>query len=928
MASEAEVDLVISTAGALPDLERQLTHIIDELEAGADEIDVQANLDLQQTIDTMTSQLDRAIAAVDSSDPTIDVEAALDLRESLTNLREDVDIVVRDVNNGLDPLSIPAGLNFAESLRDITRDVEFLVEDVERSQELQLRVELDEERIRNFREQIENLDASTSRFSLRGAASLRTFATALAGLTVAGGSAVNALVGVALAVEQLAPAAAVGTSAILTQKLALGTLKLALLGVADAVKSAFDPNVKPEKLAKQIEALAPEAQKFVKQLQDMRKELTGVQQGVQNRFFQGLDEDLKSLANTLGPTVTPALNRTADSLNNMARSAVGAALQLGKSGVLGQALTGATTALQNLEKVPARAVSSFGFLAAAASPALDRITTAVDKVSLRIQDKLAAAFKSGALEKAIDGAIDTFAQLGRTLGNFGSGLRNIFDLIGQSGGGLFFILERVSQAFEDLTKTQGFQDALLALSKTASVVANTVLPLLSQAIQALGPIFKIIAPPIQTLVKTLGDAFGKVLTALAPVLEAAAKAVGTLVVALSPLLTLAGELIAAILPALTPVFEAFAKVFELAAPFVKALADTLSSFLVPILKGLAPIVEALLIPFTTLWQTVLPKLTEILEKLRPSFERVGEAIGRVLELAGPIIAKFVELGIQILGKLLPAIQPLIDTLIFLAEGALKGVAKVLEQFVIPALEVLTKFLNGDFQGAIKQSHEIVDNFQQVAVEAFLRLRNRAVAAVTELVSRVTQKATEMRNEFVHRVLTLVNDAVGKFRELPGRIVAAVGDLSSVLFRAGQNVIDGLAAGIQSKVGGLLAQAANIANSIVSTINGALDIHSPSRKTHKTGTEVVTGLANGMKDTIGKLMKVATQVAQAANIDISQVSKNFTPTAALTPLPTFTGKGTNVVNVYIGNQLVKQLIDDSFKSLMSNRERGFAQGVRI
>lgn len=925
MANQAEVDLVVNAAGALPDLERQLTNIIDALEAGADEIDVQASIGVAQAVDAMTSQLDQAIAAVDRTDPTIDVDAALDLRQSLTNLREDVDIVVRDVNAGVDPLSLSANLDLADSLRDITRDVQFIVQDVERTQEIQLQVELDEDRIRHFREQIDALEGSTRNLNLRGGRALGLFGTALAGITVAGGQAVNALAAVAAAVEQVGPAAAVATSGILTVQLATNTLKLAMVGVSDAIQDAFDPKVKPEDLAKEIEGLAPEAQKFVQQLVAMRDQLQDIQQEVQDRVFAGLGSDLKTLADTLGPILVPALNRTADSLNAMAREAVTAAFQMGTQGVLGQALTGANTALETLEKTPARVVRSFTFLAAASSPALNRIALAVDKVSLDVQNKLQRAFESGELEKAIDQAVATIAQLGRALGNFGSGFRNIINGISQNGRGLFDILEQVSQAFEDVTATKGFQQGLKALSDTARVVTATVLPLLSQALQALGPILEALAKPVQLLVQALGGALGQIITALGPVLESLATAVGKLIPVFTPLITLLGTLISSTLPILIPLFDAFGKVFEAVAPFVKAVADTIGQFLAPILQSLGPIVEAFLTPFVTLYQTVFPKLTEILLELQPTFVQLGEAIGNVLVALAPVLQAFIDTSIAIVEKLLPPLQPLIDLLITLAEGALKGLTAVLNDFVVPALQIVVDLFNGDYQEAVTKSKSLTESITQSMGKAFLDFRDKVNQAIVNALSSLQQFVRGLEVQFVAAVQRKVDEVVQKFRDLRDQIGQALADLPGRMFSIGVDIINGLTGGLLSKAGSLIDAARNIANTIESTIRGALDTHSPSRVMFAVGVDTVDGLINGMASRIMPLKKVVKDITEAVNGGI-QVAK-ATGLGTVT-MPGTTGQGTSVVNVFLDGRLFEQIIDDRLRTAQNQTARTYAMGIRI
>jgi phage-related protein len=262
----------------------------------------------------------------------------------------------------------------------------------------------------------------------------------------------------------------------LAVQLVSGTVKLAMQDVSEAVSTAFDPEAKPEDLAKAMEKLAPAAKEFVTELQGMRKEFTDLQQQVQENFFAGLDDTLVGLKEDVLPQVGDALRNVATELSSMASGAGEAAAALGRDGTLGTALEGAVNGIANLVDVPGQAVTALGQLAAAAAPAFERVTAAAASSASSVSEKLAAAFESGALDEAINSAVDAIAQLGRIAGNVFGGLGNIIGTATASGEGLFAMLERVTQAFEDVTASQGFQQALRALVETAGVVADTVLP--------------------------------------------------------------------------------------------------------------------------------------------------------------------------------------------------------------------------------------------------------------------------------------------------------------------------------------------------------------------------------------------------------------------------------------------------------------------
>lgn len=515
-ANQAEVDLIVNAAGALPDLERQLSQIVRTAEDQAPEVDVQASLAVQNSIAVMSTQLDQVLRRVDASDPSIDVEAALDAQASLRNLRQDLEELTRAAARGTtDIVELEAALDFPRSLAEVTDAINDLVTDVEAvAPDIDLEVDVDTDDV----PRAERVLRALGRTSITTAKGLGTLMKGVAGLSLAVGGGANTVATLVAALQQVAPAAAVATSAIVTQKLAVGTLKLAMIGVQDAIQDAFDPDISVDEFHKSLKKLAPEAALFVDQIHTIRRELKAVQQGVQNRVFRNLDEDLRDLTATAGSTLTRSLNRAADSLNSMGRNAAGAAIQLSQQGVLGKALVGANTALEQLEETPARVVRSFGFLAAASSPALNRIAVAVDDVSLRIQDKLARAFESGALEKSIDQAVATIAQLGGVLANFGAGVSNIFSGLTVNGGGLFDVLEKVSLAFERLTASREFQTILSELSLTAGVLVDNILPLIQEAFVQLAPVIEELAPVVRDFVSAIGPELIPIIQQLGPIL--------------------------------------------------------------------------------------------------------------------------------------------------------------------------------------------------------------------------------------------------------------------------------------------------------------------------------------------------------------------------------------------------------------------------
>lgn len=114
-----------------------------------------------------------------------------------------------------------------------------------------------------------------------------------------------------------------------------------------------------------------------------------------------------------------------------------------------------------------------------------------------------------------------------------------------------------------------------------------------------------------------------------------------------------------------------------------------------------------------------------------------------------------------------------------------------------------------------------------------------------------------------KVSSTVDSATGFVRGLPGKIVAAVGDLSNLLFDAGQKVVNGLISGIRSRLGALQ----NMASVMAATISGFLP-HSPAKEgplsgsgsPFASGQSIVTGMAAGVQSQLPTVAGAADELA--------------------------------------------------------------------
>lgn len=843
-----------------------------------------------------------------------EIDLVVNASNTLNQLQADLDRVVAAAQRTADPVQLQAAINTAAQIARLRAQIDDVVRAAQAAAP-DIDIDVDVDRDRSAQRAIQ---------SIRNIASTAVPAVARLGASVgalrlAAGGAAPLLAGVVTAVESLVPAAAVATTGVLALAVAAGTVKLAMVGVEDAITAAFDPEAKPEELEKALKRLAPEARQFVVELRGMRSQLRAVQQAVQNQFFENFDNVVRQLGRTVLPDLQNALVRVSGSFNEMTRRAAASAIALSESGVLGQALGSVTRSIQSLRDAPAAAVTGFGALAAAAGPQLEKIAARVAALADRISQDLVGAFRSGDLTKSINEAFSNLASLGRSVSNVFAGLRNVFAGLQANGRGLFETLEDITGTFREVTGSSEFQSVLGELARTAATLGNNLKIILGPALGAVGALFESLAPSVRKVLDSLGPTLGRALEDLKPLFDGVGDAVGGFLEAASPLVDLAVELIGLIGGALGPILTTLGDIFRSMAPVLRQVADNFLAIARPILEQLGPAFEKVFPKFSEAAERIFPKVAEALAKLEPGFQKLGEAFAEIVPLLAEINALIVEKLIAAFEKLGPILQPIINDLIEFASGALQLIAFVLETFVVPALEIVIDLLNGDWNAAVQKAIKIGQDFDRLVSAAFESLKARAINAILTL-------GTNIVNSFNGAVLRLkasadrnLNEVVTFFRNLPGRITSALGNLGSLLFNAGSAIVEGMIRGVQVKAGALFAQLADIARRARETVTSILGIASPSKEFAKIGDFMIQGIQVGIARSADALRRdleglaFAMPAMAAAGAGTLVVPQQQAPVANVT--------------VMIGNQALDRYVDVRMGNAFARRDKVAAQGVR-
>lgn len=856
MASDAVVNLVVNASDAETQITADMRRLVNSAERNAPTVNLRVDLNtrrVERELNLLGTRLNASLGAVNTS----------------------IQDGFRDLTNEL-----TASLNvISRQLGDVNGNLRTMDDRLDRLGQ--------DNNLRRVADDVDRVDDSGNRLSdtfRRIGQSARgiTFAAGrMLALSSAAAGAVPVLVSVATAVENIAPASAVGASGILTIVAANATLKLGLVGVSDALDAVFDPKADPEKVAEALKRLSKNAQSFVKVLQDAKPAFDELRLDVQDRLFQGLDKTMKATAKSTLPVLRTAALDFATTFNKIAKNAGVSAQELSKDGTLGRALKSGSDAFANLERIPAQMLEALARLADAGGPHLERLTQKISEAADALSTRLEDAAKSGALQEAVDNAVETLKQLGRISGNIFGALGNLMGVADGSGQGLFGTLEKITEAMESGSESPVFQRVLRSLIDLSNTVATTALPLLGQAFTALAPVVTTIVPPIQDLVTLLGERLGELLPALQPVLEQIAVNFTDLLTALTPLIEQGFRVLVAVMP---------------------SLVDLMTS-----VNGL------------------ILALTPLIEELAPLLAVV---------LTGAIV-----IVVEVLATIVTGLTNVVTWIGFIIDRW-KDFASTLGGIVLEALQLVGDLLTGDFSGAWEHIQNIVKDVTGFIGRTVGGMKDTVLQLIGNLASLLPGKARSAFQGLVTAATQKVTDTVTALGKLGARAVSAVTSIGSAMFRAGASIIGSLVDGILSKAGDV----AGAVGDIVGGARDLLPF-SPAKKGPfsgrgyplYSGRALMEALALGIEQRAGAVQSAmvsalggtsAASVAVTGSLLPTGSAQATTGTLGSVSSGLFARSSAPNVTVQIGNQVIRDyvrvIVDDS----TAQRDRLAAQGARI
>lgn len=306
----------------------------------------------------------------------------------------------------------------------------------------------------------------------------------------------------------------------------------------------------------------------------------------------------------------------------------------------------------------------------------------------------------------------------------------------------------------------------------------------------------------------------------------------------------------------------------------KTFAGAARSFVPELTKSFG-IVEASLArlkpQFTALFASVAPFIPVLTTGLTKFVEGVLPGLQAALSKAGPIIQVLSE-GLGKIGRALGSVFEKITS----DPAAIKGMAQALDDLITGIALSITWFGNfikwmsiiyafwrqtwlqakdiffsvwnsitGWFNGTILPSLKRAGSQAVAAWDVFRNWLNSLPGWFRDRWNSVVGALRSALSAMNSAVVKTGGSIIGWFKDLPGKVIGAIGGLAGRLYSAGADAVRGFLNGISDMGGAVIDKARDLANSVASTIRGALQIFSPSRVMEKLGIYTGQGFAKGL-----------------------------------------------------------------------------------
>lgn len=619
--------------------------------------------------------------------------------------------------------------------------------------------------------------------------------TALASL-VSGAVSLSAALAPAAGSLLLIPGAAASGGA------AVGALKVAMTGFGEAMSSMDDP----KKFAEAIGELSPEAAAAATAVRDFVPEWKRMTSTVQDAAFKGVAGEIRELGGIWIPELRDGLTGISAEFNRGAVDMANWLKQADTVDTVRSIFASTRTVVGDLVDTARPLAQVLTDVGAVGSEVLAGLTGGAGESAERFAAFVREARESGQLREWMQGGLDVLRQLWELISNLTGGLRGVFSAAAPEGQSLLQTLIQLTAQFNEWANSAAGQDQLAATFSTLGQVLEHLLAILPLVAGVLGTVtgwISSLPAPMQSVVTGF---------------LAWSLVIGTLISRFAPLLAMVGSLGARFLAAATTTGTATNKIVAALGRGITAAATWVAR--------MALMAATTVARFTLMAAGAVAQATAMAVRVGVQFAvMTAQAIARTVAAAAAVVAQW---AIMAAGAMARAV--IMAAAWFVSLGPIG--------WVIAAVVGLVALIIANWDTVVAWTSAAWDAVVGWVTGAWDSIVSAVQAAgqwVVDLCSNAWQSA---RDAVVAAATGLVDWVSG----LPGMILGALGDLGSLLWDAGQSIIQGLIDGIESAVGWLKDKLSWVTD-LIPDWKGPLRVD--ARLLEPTGRVIMQGLVDGI-----------------------------------------------------------------------------------
>lgn len=261
-------------------------------------------------------------------------------------------------------------------------------------------------------------------------------------------------------------------------------------------------------------------------------------------------------------------------------------------------------------------------------------------------------------------------------------------------------------------------------------------------------------------------------------------------------------------------------------------------------------------------------------------ELLAEYEAEVVKKTGEILKQYrlldkVEIKSTGVDEITSSLESQIESLELYNESIAKLSMRGLDSSLLEEISSLGPKMAGEVAAFANMSEEELNNYVSLWEEKQRLAREMAEASLEATRLEMQAQLQQINADAERELEGFKENFEFLFKEVNSVSSAEMSELRNDMAQDGANAMQGLINGMESMRGSVIATAQSIADAVSSTIQSALDIHSPSRVMKGFGINIGEGLVSGMDNMIAKVAQSSARLAEAvSNVQGSLASSSL------------------------------------------------------